>query len=67
MWVVYDHPLDFPHTFVARRFSGVTPTGETIEDEDLIELRHKIRRKMPMGLRFTRADDDDPCIAEVWL
>lgn len=66
LWVIYDHPDDFPSTkpFVARRHDGTTPTldfvwGETLED---------VRRKLPPGLsRMDRLAEDDPKIVEVWI
>jgi hypothetical protein len=66
MWVVYDHPLDFPNVFVARRWEGVTPTGQVLVNVNLTELRHQIRARGDF-IRWTRADDDDPKILEVWL
>jgi hypothetical protein len=65
-WVVYDRPLDFPNVFVARRFEGVTPTKDLIQDVNLTQLRHAIRARGEF-IRFTRAEGDDPKILEVWL
>jgi hypothetical protein len=66
MWVVYDHPIDFPNVYIARRFEGVTPTGDTMQDVNLRELRHSIRARGEF-IRFTRAEGDDPKVLEVWL
>jgi len=65
-WVVYDHPLDFPDVYVARRFEGVTPSKTVLVDVNLVELRHQIRARGDY-MRFLRADNDDPKIIEVWL
>ena len=67
MWVVYDRPLDHPQNIVARLWMSATPTDTIMLDDDLTELRHRIRKVAPEMLRFTRAEGDDPAIVEVWL
>ena len=66
-WVVYDHPLDDPRHFVARLWHNATPTDRTMRDSDLVALRLRIRKAAPGVMRFTRAENDDPKILEVWL
>lgn len=74
MWVIYDHPKDFPDCFVARKhvvvgglppgisMSGATP--ETLTADTLAALREKL----PPGLTcLTRDLGDDPVILETWL
>ena len=43
IWTVYDHPLDYPNDFVARRFEvdagGYRPTESIIVTRDLETLR----------------------------
>lgn len=64
MWVVFDHPLDHPHGFVARRFEGETPTSETREATTLDALRAQLPPDMVCLARYP---DDDPKIVETWL
>jgi len=70
MWVIYDHPKDFPDCFVARktvvnsgpeypRPTAVCKTAPTLED---------LREKLPPGLSMlSRSPDDDPVIVEIWF
>jgi hypothetical protein len=68
IWTVYDHPKDFPHSFVARRFEinadGPRPTGDIVQGELSI-----IRKSFSdCGLIcFTRNRGDDPAVVESWL
>jgi hypothetical protein len=69
MWVVYDHPTDFPNEFVARRHvvnaKGSRPTEEVLTSTALDLLRSElVERGLTMIPRFA---DDDPKIIEVWL
>lgn len=68
-WTVYDHPLDYPSGYVARRWIAnrdgtVTPTRDVLLDPNLASLR----AMLPPGLaRIERMPEDDPVIIEVWL
>jgi hypothetical protein len=65
LWTVFDHPKDFPDTFVARRFeAGNGPTDDVVSGE-LALIREAMTR---CGLyRLARAPSDDPKIVETWL
>jgi hypothetical protein len=68
MWVIYDHPIDAPDLFIARKWiigEGVhEPTSETRGSDDLEALR----TMLPRGLvHLDRDPEDDPKILEVWL
>jgi hypothetical protein len=68
IWTVYDHPLDFPYGFVARKFDisgdGPVPTTDVLGAVTLAELR----LQLPDGLtRIPRLHGDDPKIVEIWL
>jgi hypothetical protein len=68
IWTVYDHPADFPHSYVARRFEvdegGSRPTNDIVQGELQI-IRESFRY---CGLvRLLRAEADDPKIVEAWL
>jgi hypothetical protein len=70
IWTVYDHPKDFPHSFVARRFEiGKQADGPLATDDvvlgDLRTIRESFRR---CGLTcIRRSDTDEPQIVECWL
>lgn len=69
MWVVYDHPKDYPRDYVARQFFAganiILATDETITAGDLDTLRRVLESK---GLvKIERAMSDDPVIVETWL
>lgn len=69
MWVVYDHPKDFPFGYMARRWeirAGQSePTDETMASTMLGEIRARLEQK---GLaKLARNEGDDPCILETWL
>lgn len=68
MWTVYRHPLDYPDSFVARRWdigSGVTNvTNDMFVADTLIE----VRALLPPGLVcMERLPHDQPQIVEVWI
>jgi hypothetical protein len=68
MWTVFDHPKDFPHSFVARRFE-VNGTG-VIATDDIVQGDLNILREsfLKAGMYcLTRNDDDDEKIVETWL
>lgn len=65
IWVVYDHPSDFPDDYVARLWQGESPTDTVISHADLRSVRLELWMK---GLvRLDRAEGDDPKILETWL
>jgi hypothetical protein len=69
MWTIYDHPRDYPHCFVARRFlvyAGASkPTDEIVTAPDLEMVRRWCRFR---GLAcIPRDPNDDPKIVETWL
>lgn len=67
-WTIYDHPIDFPHTYVARKFElrdPPVPTGDFIVSPNLDALRGQLAG---MGLMwFPRDEGDVPHIIETWL
>jgi hypothetical protein len=71
IWTVYDHPKDFPDTFVARRYeaggggkSANTATADAVVG-DLALIREAMTR---CGLyRMQRAPVDPREIVETWL
>lgn len=75
IWVVYNHPKDYPDDFIARLwevqdhqlplFPVLTPTKETIISKDYNEIRKQLRAK---GLwRLPAVEEEDLCIIEKWV
>lgn len=70
IWVLYDHPSDYPDLFIARRFD-VGPGGQVIATTELLLaadvewLRKEMRKKALV--RIGRHQTDDPVIIESWL
>jgi hypothetical protein len=69
IWSVYDHPDDFPESYIAKRFElhagEVYSTNDFMIHHDLGLLRHRLER---CGLFcIPRYDDDDPKIVETWV
>lgn len=68
MWVIYDHPKDFPDFYVARpqMIDGDrTQYGEGLAHKDLDRLRALMAEQGRVCL--ARHPDDDPVIVECWL
>lgn len=68
MWVIYDHPKDYPNSFVMREWiiegGGYKPTGQWIVKDTIEECR----AQLPNGaINLGRYPEDDPVIAEVWV
>jgi hypothetical protein len=69
MWVVYDHPSDFPDRYVARQhiigIAGQQPTDRTMVSLSLDSIRAALAN---LGLVcVVRSEEDDPVIVETWL
>jgi hypothetical protein len=68
IWTVYDHPKDYPDTFVARRHAagqGTSgPTGDVVIGDIAM-----IREAMQLNgfFRMPRAPADDLRIVETWM
>jgi hypothetical protein len=68
IWTVYDHPIEYPDWFVARKWLA-TPEGEKRTDEIMkAATLDELRALLPLGLGcIDRAPWDDPSIVESWL
>jgi hypothetical protein len=69
LWTVYDHPEDYPHSFVARKFlityGQTAPTLDHMIAPDIDAIRDQL---MNMGLVcLERHAGDDPVIVETWI
>lgn len=69
MWTVYDHPDDFPNSWVVRRF--VVRAGQVFADElpwAMGTEYEQVRQTIPPGLMVRpRGPSDDPKTVEVWM
>lgn len=71
IWVVFDHPKDFPNDYVVRQFVYDMPTGEHYHHTDLDNVREWVRKRgLKDGVflhRINRCAMDEPTIVECWL
>lgn len=72
MWIVYDHPTDFPTMYVARRqeIRAIDNGGTRVTGDILHSTRLKDIRRDLYDRGFTciqRHEQDDPKIIEVWI
>lgn len=69
MFVLYDHPRDFPDEIVCRKWHLVD--GELMVESSLFARGRSldaVREALPFGLtRLSAHDQDDPAIAETWI
>lgn len=70
MWTVYDHPRDYPNSFVARQWivedGRERPTANIIIAPDLGMLRELLLTQIHLQ-PIPRSPSDDPKIVETWL
>lgn len=66
MWVIYDHPSDFPNDYVVRLCWGMFKEPDCAQFQTLIAAREYANEN---GGCFCipRDPDDDPVIVETWL
>lgn len=65
IWVVYDHPKDYPAHYVARKFEGEMATPRVMLSRSLGSIRDRLRDE---GLvQLARDQNDDEKILETWL
>lgn len=64
-WTIYDHPYDYPNSFVARQFDWHVPTNNVLLAKHIDTLRTQMRQ---LGLvRMPRAPQDEKAIVETWI
>jgi hypothetical protein len=70
IWTVYDHPIDYPTKFVARRFEidrgGHRPTPDIIVAPNLKKLRAVLEFELHLTC-VPRNPSDERHILEVWI
>ena len=71
LWVVSDHPSDFPQHFVARRWDYVQgqwqPTDDLIMSLYLERLRDRLCHDKKVLSRLPRHPNDEPQVLETWM
>lgn len=68
LYVIYDHPIDFPDEFVCRRWVLDRLMDEGREPFARAKTLNAIRCQLPPGLfMMHRWDHDDPAILEIWI
>lgn len=64
MFAIYDHPIEYPNSYVARLWDNITATNVVLLSDDLEELR----KKMPYSMiPIKRSMKDDKCLIETWV
>lgn len=66
IWVIYDHPSDFPNHYVVRVTWGLnkSPIAQLAPS---LESARRIAIDGGASFCLGRAPDDDPVIAESWI
>jgi hypothetical protein len=65
LYVIYDHPRDFPEEFVCRVWYGEIAELSPFATAGSLK---EIREALPPGkVNLGRYDQDDPAICEVWI
>lgn len=68
MWVVYDHPSDYPAHYIARLHE--VGTTHQVTDQVLVSATLEPLQEQLAGrglIRITRNEEDDPVIVETWI
>jgi hypothetical protein len=67
IWVVYDHPSDYPEDYVARMWLNGVATETCIVNKSVWAIRVIIGHNYPLLRCLPRIPEDDPCVVECWL
>lgn len=67
VWTVYDHPKDFPDTYIVRPHSSsrAKPLAVHFSHPDLELIRYILERAGLICMQ--RSEADDPTIVETWI
>lgn len=66
MWVIYDHPTDYPDNVVVRLWYGEAPTMEVSVHSDVVGARAQCALN-GASMPLSRGANDDPKIVETWI
>ncbi len=68
IWVVYDHPADYPEGYLARRWRVTDDTCQATDESVTGTRLETVRARLPAHLvRLARDPEDDPVIVETWI
>lgn len=68
LYTIFERPLDFPNSFVVRRFKTLGGTVKTCELVAVAPTLEAARAALPPGLfNLRRKDQDEPHIVETWI
>lgn len=67
MWVIYDHPRDFPKSWVVRRWYGPHPDHSWLAIAPSLQAARDAACIAGGNVMMDRSPGDDPVIVEVWL
>jgi hypothetical protein len=68
LWMIYDHPSDYPDSYVARLSVISSGVFEDTNEMFIADTLEEVRKLLPRGLAcLSRDPDDDKAIVEVWL
>lgn len=76
VWIIYDHPSDFPSDYIVRVRDAAKPDGREatefyIKRESLEECEENIKKAAKaLGIRpifLRREESDDICIVGTWI
>jgi hypothetical protein len=67
MWVIYDHPSDYPNAWVVREWK-IADEPVAMPNVIIAKSLKAARAAIPPGLFcMPRWQGDDPAVVEVWL
>jgi len=68
VWVIYDHPRDYPHGFVLRPQFAVSGEVRACPQAWYARSADELRSILPHGVTYLpRQPQDDVAILETWL
>ncbi|RQP58001.1 hypothetical protein DF159_20880 [Burkholderia ubonensis] len=68
LWTIYERPRDYPHSFIARRWTIEGGAAVPCEVAVVAPTLEDVRELLPPGLvRMERNDQDEPQIVETWF
>lgn len=65
IWVIYDHPKDFPDSVVVRIWWGLVPETRSQHFLSIASARDFLLHRGLVSIGRQQADD--PCIVESWV
>lgn len=71
MWTIYKHPLDYPESFVLRRFAIMPGNPEPVGDPEPLCIAPSLQQAReflpPFLTCLPRQPGDHPTVVETWL